>query len=295
MKSIVEIIKKHDLSAKTILRLYVCGSIVMAAFIMCLLLSVVILIIKYRWSSLNYIASIFSICLLMILISKFNNWLSKIIKKFLISAGHYLIFLFELTYSGSIVLFSLLVGLLAAFVIPYSVLLFLNIINITNLSIVSILFISISTSSILSVYCSKILKWIIRKHSPLKDWGEHKYQRFQTELAIYVINGRNINLLICLLYFIYLGISGFLMIQYNIPLIDDKVDNAILKAFLVYLAFFGIVKAYKDKDVTTNTLAKKMLTIVLATSSYSNDVKRVNTSWLTDKGIDANSEQEENE
>ena len=85
------------------------------------------------------------------------------------------------------------------------------------------------------------------------------------------------------------------MIQYNIPLIDDKVDNAILKAFLVYLAFFGIVKAYKDKDVTTNTLAKKMLTIVLATSSYSNDVKRVNTSWLTDKGIDANSEQEENE
>lgn len=59
------------------------------------------------------------------------------------------------------------------------------------------------------------------------------------------------------------------MIQYQTPLISNDVDYAILKAFLVFMAFSGIVRAYKDKDVSSKKLGVKMLSIILSHYHYS--------------------------
>lgn len=59
------------------------------------------------------------------------------------------------------------------------------------------------------------------------------------------------------------------MIQYQTPLISNDVDYAILKAFLVFMAFSGIVRAYKDKDVSSKKLGVKMLSIIHSHYHYS--------------------------
>lgn len=128
------------------------------------------------------------------------------------------------------------------------------------------LFVTIAIASILSDYCTRLSRWIL-KHSPLKDWGEHQYQKYQIDLALYVVNGKNINFL----YFVYLSLSGFFMMQYHTPLVSDTVDFAILKAFLVYMAFSGMVKSYRDKSISSAVLSAKMLNIILASNRYSND------------------------
>ena len=73
------------------------------------------------------------------------------------------------------------------------------------------------------------------------------------------------------LYLVYLSSSGFCMIQYHAPLFSEIVDSAILKAFLVYMAFSGMVKSYQGKSISSDVLSAKMLSMILASNRYSND------------------------
>lgn len=61
------------------------------------------------------------------------------------------------------------------------------------------------------------------------------------------------------------------MIQYHAPLFSEIVDSAILKAFLVYMAFSGMVKSYQGKSISSDVLSAKMLSMILASNRYSND------------------------
>lgn len=101
--------------------------------------------------------------------------------------------------------------------------------------------------------------------------GEHRYQKYQIELVLYVVNGKNINFLVNFLYLVCLSSSGFCMIQYHAPLFSEIVDSAILKAFLVYMAFSGMVKSYQGKSISSDVLSAKMLSMILASNRYSND------------------------
>ena len=69
-----------------------------------------------------------------------------------------------------------------------------------NLSIETSIFIVFTLSSIIGTYGGKYIQWII-KRSPLRNWENHKYEEFQEELALYVVQKSNI---IFFIYFVYL-------------------------------------------------------------------------------------------
>ncbi|EGK02431.1 hypothetical protein [Dysgonomonas gadei] len=169
---------------------------------------------------------------------------------------------FELMFPAMTILMSYMCLGVYAFGIPILVVKSVDFLFNLNMSWETLLFIMIAIGSIVSVHGAKLIHWIIKEHSPLKNWENHKYEAVKTELALYVINKNNVNFLIYLAYFVYLSISGFLQVQYNESLITTDVDGAILKAFLVFIAFSNMVNKSKDVEIKAKPLLSKMIRLM---------------------------------
>ncbi len=120
----------------------------------------------------------------------------------------------------------------------------------------TVLFIMLAWGSVL---CSTypVTKWII-KHSPLKDTGNHEYEKHREQLAYYLIHPSNIIFFIYLLYFVFLVISGYRHIQCNAYLLSESFDIAILKAFLVFIAYTNMWVKAKNTEIDAKELLQKI-------------------------------------
>lgn len=126
----------------------------------------------------------------------------------------------------------------------------------------TIVFLSLSTGSIICVFFSRLIKWLIKTKSPLRDWGNHKYESVREELALYIVEPTNINFLVYLAYFIFLAVSGLIHFQYNATLVDKDIDDAVLKAFLVFIAYSNVVKNHGSMDFKLNTFVGKVFKLI---------------------------------
>lgn len=131
-----------------------------------------------------------------------------------------------------------------------------------NFSTSTIVFITLTAGAILCVHLPNFIQWIIKNQSPLKDWGEHKYEAIMQELALYVTHKNNINFLIYAAYFVFLAISGFMEIQYNEALISQDLDKAVLKAFLVFIAYSNMVGKSKEVEIKSKPLLDKIIRLI---------------------------------
>ncbi len=122
----------------------------------------------------------------------------------------------------------------------------------------TIAFIVFSLGSILCSNYHSMTKWIIR-HSPLQDWGNHRYESYRQELAYYLIHPSNIVYALYLVYFVFLAISGFVQIQDGGYLISEGGDAAVIKAFLVFIAFTNMRSKQKDVQLDVKELLHKTL------------------------------------
>lgn len=165
----------------------------------------------------------------------------------------------QLVFPVTIILMSFL------FVVTYSLgfsLLITNAFNYLcnlNLTISTTTFITLTLGAILCVHIPGFNQWIIKKNSPFKDRGEHKFQSITQEIALYVTHKDNINFIIYAAYFVYFTISGFMEIQYNEVLISNDIDKAILKAFLVFIAYSNFVSKSKEVKIESSTLLNKIV------------------------------------
>lgn len=148
-----------------------------------------------------------------------------------------------------------------AFGVPFYLMTILGLLGL-NISGATILFITIAFGSILSVYGSKFMQRCVAKYSLLRDPGDHKYQSVMNELALYLINRHNINFLIYLAYFLFLTISGLKQIEYNTPLLTAEYDAAIMKAFLVFIAYSNMITKSKDVEIQIKPLFNKMIKLM---------------------------------
>ena len=96
----------------------------------------------------------------------------------------------------------------------------------------------------------------------MRNWGNYKYEAVREELALYIIEPTNINFLIYLAYFVFLAISGFMHFQYNATLVNKDIDDAVLKAFLVFIAYSNVVKNHGIMDFELNTFVGKVFKLV---------------------------------
>lgn len=131
-----------------------------------------------------------------------------------------------------------------------------------NFSMSTIVFITLTAGAILCVHRPNFIQWIIKKQSPLKDWGEHKYEPIMQELALYVTHKNNINFFIYTAYFVFFTISGFMEIQYNEALISQDLDKAVLKAFLVFIAYSNMVGKSKEVEIKSKPLLDKIIRLI---------------------------------
>ena len=72
----------------------------------------------------------------------------------------------------------------------------------------------------------------------------------------------NINFIIYFAYFVFLTIHGFLQIHFNMPLINTEIDNAILNAFLVFIAYSNMRKKSEEIEIEPKPLLEKMLKLM---------------------------------
>lgn len=122
----------------------------------------------------------------------------------------------------------------------------------------TIAFVVIAIGSILCSTFYDVTKWIIRI-TPIKNWGDHKCESYREQLAIYLIHPNNVVFLMYLLYFVYLGVSGFMQIQKGTYLFSAQLDAAILKAFLFFIAYTNMRSKAKDAEVDARDLLKRTL------------------------------------
>lgn len=147
---------------------------------------------------------------------------------------------------------------LFAFGVPALLLIGLGKMDIIVLRPETIAFIVFSLGSILCSNYHSMTKWIIR-HSPLQDWGNHRYESYRQELADYLIHPSNIVYALYLVYFVFLAISGFVQIQDGGYLISEGGDAAVIKAFLVFIAFTNMRSKQKDAQLDVKELLRKTL------------------------------------
>lgn len=126
----------------------------------------------------------------------------------------------------------------------------------------TIIFVSLSIGSITCVFFSNIVQWFIKERSPLKNWGNHKYEKIKEELGLYVVKSSNINFLIYLTYFVFLAISGFMHFQSGSSLINPDIDESVLKAFIVFIAYSNVVKHFKNVDFDKKTFFEKVIKLI---------------------------------
>lgn len=117
----------------------------------------------------------------------------------------------------------------------------------------AIVYVAFAIGSIVCSNSYKAAKWIIR-HSPLQDWGNHSFETYREKLAIYLIKPINITFLLYMIYFIILSISGYIQVENSSYLISKEFDTAILKAFLVFIAFTNMRGKATDTKVDTKEL-----------------------------------------
>ena len=147
---------------------------------------------------------------------------------------------------------------LIAFVIPAAILITFSNQNWLVLKMETIAFIVFSIGSIICSHSYQTTKCIIH-FTPLHDQGNHTYESYREQLAIYLIHPSNVIFLLYLVYFIFLIISGFLQIEKESYVISQEFDTAIIKAFLVFIAFTNMRAKAKDAELDTKELFIKTI------------------------------------
>lgn len=148
--------------------------------------------------------------------------------------------------------------LLFAFGVPALILVWLT--HIFNWGVFpeTIGFLVIAGGSILCANSYKLTQWII-KLTPLRNRGIHKYESYREKLSFYLVYPSNVVFLLYLSYFVFLIVTGFIQIQNGRNLLPGGFDAAVLKAFLVFIAFTNMKTKAKDAELDIKELYRQTM------------------------------------
>ena len=161
------------------------------------------------------------------------------------------------------ILVSYLYIIIIAFALPFLILKAFDELFCWSLNIETLIFIVFALGSILCVHKSKLIHFLIYSWSPLNN-EKHKFQQLGKDLSKYVLQPQNLSFILYLLYFIYLVISSYIYLQYKKFLISKEIDEAILKAFLVFIACTNMITKSRDVDMQAKVLLQKMFCLIIA-------------------------------
>lgn len=162
----------------------------------------------------------------------------------------------------------LMVGFMFIILVPFAIL-YAALTAISTVVVVrpqTIIFISLSAGAIISAYYSKPLFGGLSR--VLMSNG-HRYEKYFQEMVEYVYQSPNIQFVIYLLYFGYLGVSTVLQLQARGALFGDDWDMAVLKSFLIFIAFSNL----KNKRIGTAFSLSELFRMMLGMWTIHDNVK----------------------
>lgn len=214
---------------------------------------------RFQWWYMLIFVAFFVIC--NIIEWSYKKWPGKILnvaRKILSVPMVFLYIFFNIGMPFIIIVATYFVGVLVAFGVLAIILVELKNAGMLLIHAETIVFIVITVGSI---FCSNsyILTKLIIKFPLLRDRGNHICEAYKEQLVVYLIHPSNVVFLLYFVYFLFLGVSGYLQIQNNQYVISESFDAAILKAFLVYIAFSNMKVKSKEATVDIKELTKKTL------------------------------------
>lgn len=225
-----------------------------------LIFSVVLwLLIKLQWWFIPMILAFF-------LWMSFSNWLDKrgkskvmrIVSRFVSMPVQIVFLLVALAQPFITIVGSYFFVALFAFGLPALILIGLTYSCNWGLLPETIAFIVLSGGAILCANSYRLTKWMI-KRTPLRNIDNHKYEGYRERLAFYVIHPSYVIFLIYCLYFVFLLATGFIQIQNDGNLLPGGYDVAVLKAFLVFIAFTNMRTKAKVAELDSKMLLKQTM------------------------------------
>lgn len=225
-----------------------------------LIFSVVLwLLIKLQWWFIPMILAFF-------LWMSFSNWLDKrgkskvmrIVSRFVSMPVQIVFLLVALAQPFITIVGSYFFVALFAFGLPALILIGLTYSCNWGLLPETIAFIVLSGGAILCANSYRLTKWMI-KRTPLRNIDNHKYEGYRERLAFYVIHPSNVIFLLYCLYFVFLLATGFIQIQNDGNLLPGGYDVAVLKAFLVFIAFTNMRTKAKVAELDSKMLLKQTM------------------------------------
>ena len=190
----------------------------------------------------------------------YKKWPNLFFKTFSFLINVFLAIIYIFFHIGGpfvIIILTFIILTIFTFGIPALFFLMLKENNILLLEKETIVFISLTLGAILCSNSYKLSKKIIHIFPTIFD-----KKSYRESLAIYLVHPSNIIFVIYLAYFLYLGTTGLLCIEEGRYLISEKMDAAILKAFLVYVAFTNMKSKSKDAELNEKDLLERLIQLL---------------------------------
>jgi hypothetical protein len=146
--------------------------------------------------------------------------------------------------------------------------------NLVSISNENKIFLGLTMTIVVAVTCYKWLLFLIYHMPPFNIKKSEKMKRFRLEeLTEYIINKQNIRFVIYLLFFVYLGVYSFKVLEESSFLESSLYDRAVLQSFLCFLAFDRVILNSKNIVLLPSIILKKVAVAFNATDSNDSESK----------------------
>lgn len=229
-----------------------------------ILVGIVSLVVCFKWQCLLVLLGYLCVYFLMReLNGRITNRTLQIIKNVISIPIPILYLVFQIITPVVVIVGAYLAVTAFTFFVPAAMLILITHLEIVSLKVETIVFIVFSVGSIVCSHSYKITKRIIHS-TPLRNFGNHTYEFYKEQLAIYLIHPSNFIFLLYLIYFSFLGISGYLQIEEDRYLVSQGIDAAILKAFLVFIAFTNMRLKAKSAKLDVRELYQRTMKLFVS-------------------------------
>lgn len=156
----------------------------------------------------------------------------------------------------------LIVIIASTALLPMAIMLFL--VKVLNFEITNstMLFVTLVISSFLTVYAPSYIKGVINFVPFVNHTEGSKGKESIADFMRYVYDSNLVNFLLNCIYVVLFGIVCLKKYQGIGPLINTTIDDAIMNAFVVFLAFEGIKSSYKKIRLRSGAFLDKLLKII---------------------------------
>ena len=116
---------------------------------------------------------------------------------------------------------------------------------------------------LLSNHTDTMKKWI-HKIGFVKICEKEESKSKLVVMGDYFFQSENMHFIVSLVYVIFLFIMAFYNISSNAHVFSAEIDNAIWKAFLVYIAYTTMMTRYQKTEATTDDTAREIYKMLFA-------------------------------